>query len=415
MLLLLLASSIWAQQPASSAPVEGELEQQDVLLGIIKSISQIEREMQVVQSDLRSPDSEGNRDELRNQLQQQREKLEALRKSFDAMATGVDFSVFNTSAHQDINWQERLLELLRPLINELTRLTAGPREIEQLRTRISNNERQLHAISVGLANIALIVGQVSDETLEARLRQLKSDWESWRQEVDTQRQIATQQLKRKLDDQPSIRESAKQLLQLFFRSRGRNLVVACVAFLGFWILLHRLHGMIQRLPFLHRERRSFSLRLFNVIYIIFTVVSAIFGFLLVLYVYKDWVLLTLAILFLVGIAWTSKATLPSFIREVMLLLNVGAVREGERVVYNGIPWLVKTLNLYTSLVNPELAGGQLHLPLRDFHDLRSRPFKSDEPWFPTRMNDWVLLSDETLGKVVLQTPEIVRLVLLGGS
>jgi hypothetical protein len=31
------------------------------------------------------------------------------------------------------------------------------------------------------------------------------------------------------------------------------------------------------------------------------------------------------------------------------------------------------------------------------------------------MNDWVLLSDQTLGKVVLQTPEMVRLVLLGGS
>jgi hypothetical protein len=146
-----------------------------------------------------------------------------------------------------------------------------------------------------------------------------------------------------------------------------------------------------------------------------TVASAIFGFLLVLYMYKDWVLLTLAILFLVGIAWTSKATLPRFIREVMLLLNIGAVREGERLVYNGIPWLVKTLNLSTSLVNPELAGGQLHLPLRDFHDLRSRPFKPDEPWFPTRVNDWVLASDGTLGKVVLQTPEIVRLVLLGGS
>jgi hypothetical protein len=41
--------------------------------------------------------------------------------------------------------------------------------------------------------------------------------------------------------------------------------------------------------------------------------------------------------------------LPSFIREVMLLLNIGAVREGERVVYNGIPWLVKTLNLYQYL------------------------------------------------------------------
>ena len=38
-----------------------------------------------------------------------------------------------------------------------------------------------------------------------------------------------------------------------------------------------------------------------------------------------------------------------------------------------------------------------------------------KPWFPTRANDWVLLSDNTLGKVVLQTPEVVRLVLLGGS
>ena len=163
------------------------------------------------------------------------------------------------------------------------------------------------------------------------------------------------------------------------------------------------------------ERRSFSLRLFNIIYTFFTIVGSIVSFLLVLYIYKDWVLLTLTILFIIGIAWTSKETLPRFIREVMLLLNIGAVREGERIIYNGIPWLVKTLNLHTSLVNPELVGGHIHLPLRDFHDLRSRPFKSDEPWFPTRLNDWVLLSDQTLGKVVLQTPELIRLVLLGGS
>jgi hypothetical protein len=79
-----------------------------------------------------------------------------------------------------------------------------------------------------------------------------------------------------------------------------------------------------------------------------------------------------------------------FVREVTLLLNLGAVREGERVMYNGIPWLVRSLNFYTRLVNPELEGGDIRLPLRDFHDLRSRSFDANEPWFPTRLNDWVI-------------------------
>jgi hypothetical protein len=181
------------------------------------------------------------------------------------------------------------------------------------------------------------------------------------------------------------------------------------------LAFHRLYGWVQTTGWFQRKRRRFSLRLFDVIYKAFTITGAVFIFLLVLYLFKDWVLLTLALLFLLGIAWTSKQTLPRFVREVTLLLNLGAVREGERVIYNGIPWLVRSLNFYTRLVNPELEGGDIRLPLRDFHDLRSRSFEANEPWFPTRLNDWVLIDDQTLGKVVLQTPEIVRLVLLGGS
>ncbi|ETX01340.1 MAG: hypothetical protein ETSY1_07740 [Candidatus Entotheonella factor] len=327
LLLLVLTSWGWSQQSGAHVPDAETQEQQEVLKGILKSIGQIEREIQRLQSELRSPESEGDREELRKQLQQQRAKREALQKNFDTVASRVDFSVFVVAERPGINWQERLLDLLRPVLNELTRLTAGPREIEQLRTQITDHETQVHTISKGIANITELTGHVKDETLKASLEQLKSNWENWQQEVNTQLQIANQQLKRKLDDQPSIRESAKQLLQLFFRSRGRNFVLACVAFVGLWLILHRLHSVLQKLPFLNREQRSFPLRLFNVSYTILTVASAIFGFLLVLYIYKDWVLLTLASLFLVGIAWTSKATLPRFIREVMLMLNIGAVRE----------------------------------------------------------------------------------------
>ena len=47
--------------------------------------------------------------------------------------------------------------------------------------------------------------------------------------------------------------------------------------------------------------------------------------------------------------------------------------------------------------------------------MNSRPYHSDELWFPCKENDWVILEDGTYGRVVTQTADVVRLVLLGGS
>jgi hypothetical protein len=98
-----------------------------------------------------------------------------------------------------------------------------------------------------------------------------------------------------------------------------------------------------------------------------------------------------------------------------MLLNLGAVRENERIVYNGVPWRVKNLNVYTILENPVLKSGQIRLPLRNLMDMASRPFHREEPWFPCREDDWVVLGDGTFGKVIIQTPEMVRLVKRGGA
>jgi hypothetical protein len=62
-----------------------------------------------------------------------------------------------------------------------------------------------------------------------------------------------------------------------------------------------------------------------------------------------------------------------------------------------------------------LKGGLIRLPLRELIGLQSRPFHKDEPWFPCQENDWLILADGTFGKVLMQTPEMVQLVLLGGS
>jgi len=101
--------------------------------------------------------------------------------------------------------------------------------------------------------------------------------------------------------------------------------------------------------------------------------------------------------------------------QIRLILNIGPVRENERIIYEGIPWKVSHLGFYSQLTNPELSGGLMRLPARTLLDFHSRPFDKDEIWFPTSKHDWVILSDETYGKVLLQTPEYVQILQLGGA
>ena len=119
---------------------------------------------------------------------------------------------------------------------------------------------------------------------------------------------------------------------------------------------------------------------------------------------------------ILALVWAMKNTVPAFLDNARLILNLGPVREGERVVYQGIPWRVAALNLFTDLENPELVGGHFRLPLKDLSTLRSRPFDPEtERFFPTRLDDWVMLADGFYGRVIRQTPEEVVIATGRGS
>ena len=196
----------------------------------------------------------------------------------------------------------------------------------------------------------------------------------------------------------------------------RNLLFAAIAFLAVFIVLRLIHRYLHRLsPMRRRGHRSIAVRVIDIAYYVFTIVASAGVVLFVFYVTDDWLLLGLALLFLAGIAWTGKNTLPLFFEQAKLMLNLGSVRESERVIYNGIPWKVKAINILTDLTNPCLKGARLRIPLRDLIPLVSRPFESKELWFPSEEGDWVVLSENTFGKVVSQTPEWVQVVKLGGN
>jgi small-conductance mechanosensitive channel len=84
------------------------------------------------------------------------------------------------------------------------------------------------------------------------------------------------------------------------------------------------------------------------------------------------------------------------------------------MMLHGVPWLVKTINVFSELENPSL-GVRLRLPIEDLLGKTSRPFHKNEPWFPCKRNDWVILSDGTRGVVTSLSHEMVEMVQRGGS
>jgi hypothetical protein len=135
---------------------------------------------------------------------------------------------------------------------------------------------------------------------------------------------------------------------------------------------------------------------------------------LCLYFLNDWLLVTFFSLVLFSIIWSLKQVAPKFIKEARFVLNLGTVKEKERIIWKGIPWKVESLGLYSVLVNEELEGGQIRVAAKDLLSEYSRVYKASEPWFPTRKGDWIRIGDLE-GQVLLQTPEQVLVKTRNGT
>ena len=402
--------------PGSQA-VNQEVLRQASLIGILNSVGKLEAELRARQEELRSPSGQGRQEEITQQIQEIAGKVDQLRKNFTEIASGVDPDIFTPKGEvSDVDWSKDLREILSPLMHEVRRLTSRPREMDRLNTLIEEQEAQLHLIDQAKSSLAHQIVQTEDDKLRKELRELQEDFDARKQNISTQLGIIRQKLNKRLGEQVSIGESVQNIFSLFFKSRGLNLFFAFFASILFWLGARRFHSVAGRM--LLRERsanRGFYQRLLSVGLLLATVFGAVVVFLVTLYFVGDWVLLILALMLILGVVWTSKQAVHQFWNHATLLLNMGSCREGERVVYNGIPYQLRSLSLFCNLVNPLLSGGDILLPIRDMSTLRSRPFSSDEPWFPTQLGDWILFDKEELAVVEFQSTEVVRVVFNGGT
>lgn len=400
-------------QPVAGSRLETTREQ---LASIAVSIQERRAHLEELRKELGAAETDSEKADLQLQIAELEELIQATRNSFESIALGgVDSTIFREQQEQPFDWQKELFQIISPFMDELKRITETPRTIDRLNSEIAEQESRLAIINRALEYISEVMAGVKEEALLQRLQALERTWRQRGSDAQLELQLHQNRLADLREDQDTFWITIHQGLLNFITGRGVILVLAFFAAGATWFLMQALPKTLARRKQEQAVEARKRPRLLTYGYQALCGVLSLIALLLVLYFSGDWLLLGLALIILLFAAIGFKNYLPQFVTEARLLLDMGPVREGERIIFNGIPWEVKSLNMYSILCNPELQGGELRVPLANLASLLSRPLEPDEPLFPTRVGDFVILSDGTFGQVLLQTPEIVEMKVTGST
>lgn len=422
----LFAGFVWADSLDSrlqdhSAVVEPENfgMEKDATIKMLKSIlvlkndlkQQIARKKKILDASL----SETEKKYISAELVKLDKLLAGADLDFERIATGVDIGLFAEKKAEHFNWKDELVSLIEPGIMELKRLTVKARHKTKLKDEQSFYQDLVPIAKDAFTQINTLVSQTRDPVLKKDLQNLLPEWKSVENQIRNKLNLVELQLAEIESKETSLIESSQKSAKVFFKTRGLFLFIALVSCAAIILVFRFSYLVLMKLvPGYKARYRPFHIRVMEMFYRVMVLAITLFTLVMVFYLFEDWVLLSLTIIFLMGLGWAVKHTLPRFWHQSRLMLNIGGVREGERIHYLGVPWLVKNINVFTTLENPCL-GVSLRLPVEIFLDKTSRPFKEDEPWFPCRKNDWVILADGTRGCVTSLSHEMVEMVQRGGA
>jgi len=364
--------------------------------------------------------SEDRRAEIQTRIDLEREHILQLRQNIRDIISGSEAVYFEDQEETERTIQQQFGDVVKPILSALQEPTSHLREMEEMRnaremwqTRRDGAQRVIdRIILLESANDAAGGNvRVAEELVSAR-----RIWELQRDRAAGQVDTLTLQIDERESTTPTFWQAVTVMTGDFIKSRGLNLLLAIIAGVLAFLLTRRAYTWIRRISPIHRKNcGSFIGRASDLLALCLAVLASITSVLVVFFARGDWLLLTLTAILLFGIVWAGKNALPPYIEQIRMLLNLGAVREGERIIFRGLPWRVESLGFYTVFENPALHGGRMRIPLRRVMRMISRNAQPDEPWFPCQEGDWVLLADETHGEIAHLTPEQVVLRCRGGS
>jgi len=423
--LLLASIACFAQtvsvttQPAADKSTETSNEMITSTLETLATFAKIRDELlqdiKVINKQIDAEKSETEKNSLKQELEILKTELRATTRNLDNIAVSVDISLLETEKEKEFSFQKEFFALLKPALEEMKEMTSHVRKKSDLREKIAYYEERLPIIDEARSNIKLLLEQSTDKSLKKILETRSKFWQKKQAFMKSELRASRLQLEELEATETSITEASQGYIKSFIQKRGFYLTQALLVIIALLLFSRLTYSSMQRyLPGFKKQHRSFRIRLIELNHRVFTVISIILGPMIVFYLAEDWVLFSLGILLIIGIALTLRQTLPLYWHQAQLFLNIGSVREGERILIDGLPWKVQSINFYCILYNP-VADISQRLPITGLVGLKSRPSRPNEPWFPCQRGDWVILNDGVRGKVIGISIEMVQLVERGGA
>lgn len=383
---------------------------------ILKSIAAHKKEIQEKLPLLEDAQTEQEKEKIQSMIETIQQSISDQEHSFEMILTaGIELDDDETSASNDFDWQKDLIEILQPFLRELHKLTENKRKLDHLNYRIAFHQLQIQKINEALKHIDIIkTGHLSKEALE-NFEGIRQKWQDQLQQSTHLYEVAQLQRNEMIEFKTTQENSLIDFFEEFSSGRGATLFLALMAFGGVYLIMMLFLKFCSWVVDRRGKKRSYYQRVVTVIYHLLMGIISIAAFFYVLEVRDDAVLTGITILLLITVVWVLKNSISTFIDELRLLLNTGSAREGECIIYNGIPMQIESLHYYTKLSNPYLPDLKLRLTLSELTKYVSRPVLPDEPWFPCKKGDYVMLYGDIYGKVKHITLENIVLSLPDGT
>ena len=344
-------------------------------------------------------------------LKRYRDRYNKLKLQLISVITNINMDeIKEVDINKKRDYLQEAQELLGPAFDTIQRISERPRKIEALRKELALYEQKLAITEMALKNIEVIKNSKEFQTLLPDMEEFLSDSvyniHDLAQEFKIKRERITRDINELTKDDLTLMGAMTELSRDFFSTKGKHLGIAFLLFaITFWLLTVLKNIVVLKI--VHKSKVDWIIKPINALYGVITFIIAMNVFILSLYFMGDWVLVTLIVLILSAILWGSKSYLHKYLAEGRLILNLGTIKEGELVIFRGIPWKVKNINFVTIFENEYLDSSTIRIEISHIFKMHSRKILPNEQWFPTRTNDWVILSDGTYGQIKLQTVEQV--------
>ena len=415
LILLLVLIALPSYNFAEEVIVETRTEKLNDIEQKLGDIANRRKALQKQLSDKTLPEEE--KEELTQRLQTLTNQNRDFNTLFEqTVLGGIDLSIFE-EVESDLlkdplnyNWQKEVLEILQPFFAQMQRVTEKARNKDLLIENEKLLTSRLTLAETGLAALQNLDKSELNKNALKSLAKIEEDWLDRIKSLEHQKSI----VELKLDDLTDNRNFFVRVTDNFWgflKNEGFAIIVAIGASFGFYYLFNLL---ILRYAHYQQKNRKRALN-FKWRFILLTLqaIKALLSlaiFLMILHTTGNIILFGIMLLILFIAVLSFRGNIPQYLQKLRVFLNLGQAREGERIIYNDIPWEISKISLSNVyLTNPLLDNGELHVTIELIDKLYSRETITDELWFPSRKGDFLLLPDKRIVQVIRQTPEAVYL------